>query len=58
MWGIAIRETDYLVLYKKGYNNNKLSMMDLKKVEDRAEYNASVISKLDEIGLDLDWNKM
>ncbi len=28
----------------------------MKKEEARAEYQASVTTKLDEIGLDLDWN--
>ncbi len=30
----------------------------MKKKEARAEYQSSVTSKLDEIGLDLDWNKI
>ena len=38
--------------------NNQISWWTLKKEETRAEYQASVTTTLDEIGLDLDWNKI
>ena len=38
--------------------NKQIRRWKLKKDEDRAEYQASVTTKLDEIGLDLDWNKI
>ena len=37
--------------------NKQIRWWKLKKEEVRAEYQASVTTKLDEIGLDLDWNK-
>ena len=38
--------------------NKQIRWWKLKKEEVRAEYKASVTTKLDEIGLDLDWNKI
>ena len=38
--------------------NKQIRWWTLKKEEARAEYKASVTTKLDEIGLDLDWNKI
>ena len=38
--------------------NRQIRWWKLKKEEARAEYKASVTTKLDEIGLDLDWNKI
>ena len=38
--------------------NRQIRWWNLKKEKARAEYQASVTTKLDEIGLDLDWNKI
>ena len=38
--------------------NKHIRWWKLKKEEARAEYQASVTTTLDEIGLDLDWNKI
>ena len=38
--------------------NRQIRWWNLKKEKARAEYQASVTIKLDEIGLDLDWNKI
>ena len=38
--------------------NKQIRLWKLKKEEARVEYQASVTSKLDEIGLHLDWNKI
>ena len=38
--------------------NKQIRWWKLKKEEARAEYQASVTTKLDEIGLDLYWNKI
>ena len=38
--------------------NRHIRLWNLKKEKARAEYQASVTTKLDEIGLDLDWNKI
>ena len=38
--------------------NKQIRWWKLKKEEARAEYQASVTTKLDDIGLDLDWNKI
>ena len=38
--------------------NRQIKWWNLKKEKARAEYQASVTTKLDEIGLDLDWNKI
>ena len=38
--------------------NRQIRWWNLKKEKARAEYQASVTTKLDDIGLDLDWNKI
>ena len=38
--------------------NRQIRWLNLKKEKARAEYQAPVTTKLDEIGLDLDWNKI
>ena len=46
------------ILYHSLRLDKQIRWWKLKKKEARAEYQSSVTTKLDAIGLDLDWNKI
>ena len=54
---ILVMDYKLKTLMKKQINRH-IRWWNLKKEKSRAEYKASVTTKLDEIGLDLDWNKI
>ena len=53
-------EPFHIIIHEKQTRkiNKQIKWWKLKKDEDRAEYQTSVTSKLDDIGLNLDWNKI